>query len=81
MILTSNKAFDRGVFADDAVTASAALDHLLHRCTIVSIRGESYGRKKNRRQRRRRALFRNWQRSPPIPEQPGSFFMAKGGQK
>lgn len=44
IILTSNKVFSRWgeVFADDAVMASAALDRLLHRCTVVNIRGESY---------------------------------------
>jgi len=42
--LTSNKAFaDWGhVFADDAVMASAALDRLLHRSTVINIRGESF---------------------------------------
>jgi len=42
--LTSNKAFsDWGeVFAGDAVMASAALDRLLHRSTVLNIRGESY---------------------------------------
>lgn len=44
ILLTSNKAFaDWGdVFAGDAVMASAALDRLLHRSTVVHIRGESY---------------------------------------
>ena len=44
IILTSNKPFgDWGeVFAGDPVMASAALDRLLHRCTVVHIRGESY---------------------------------------
>ena len=44
LILTSNKAFGAWgeVFADDAVMAGAALDRLLHRCTVVNIRGESY---------------------------------------
>ena len=44
VILTSNKAFSAWgeVFAGDAVMASAALDRLLHRCTVVNIRGESY---------------------------------------
>jgi DNA replication protein DnaC len=44
IILTSNKAFSSWgeVFAGDAVMASAALDRLLHRCTVVNIRGESY---------------------------------------
>jgi DNA replication protein DnaC len=42
--LTSNKAFaDWGqIFADDAVMASAALDRLLHRSTVINIRGDSY---------------------------------------
>lgn len=44
VILTSNKAFGSWgeVFAGDAVMASAALDRLLHRCTVVNIRGDSY---------------------------------------
>ena len=50
VILTSNKAFsDWGeVFAGDAVMASAALDRLLHRCTVLNIRGESYRLKEKR---------------------------------
>jgi DNA replication protein DnaC len=42
--LTSNKSFvDWGhIFAGDLVLASAALDRLLHRCTVVNIRGDSY---------------------------------------
>lgn len=42
--LTSNKAFSDGgqVFANDPIMASAALDRLLHRSTVVNIRGESY---------------------------------------
>jgi DNA replication protein DnaC len=49
-ILTSNKGFtDWGhIFAGDPVLASAALDRLLHRCTVVNIRGDSY-RLKDRR--------------------------------
>jgi DNA replication protein DnaC len=44
VVLTSNKAFGQwaDVFAGDAIMASAALDRLLHRCTVVNIRGESY---------------------------------------
>jgi DNA replication protein DnaC len=44
VILTSNKAFGQwaDVFAGDAIMASAALDRLLHRCTVINIRGESY---------------------------------------
>jgi DNA replication protein DnaC len=51
LVLTSNKSFvDWGhIFAGDLVLASAALDRLLHRCTVVNIRGDSY-RLKERRQ-------------------------------
>lgn len=51
VILTSNKAFSAWgeVFAGDAVMASAALDRLLHRCTVVNIRGESYRLKEKAR--------------------------------
>jgi DNA replication protein DnaC len=50
IILTSNKAFAdwSKVFADDPVMASAALDRLLHRSTVVNIRGESYRLKQKR---------------------------------
>jgi DNA replication protein DnaC len=42
--LTSNKAFGEWgqVFANDPIMASAALDRLLHRSTVINIRGESY---------------------------------------
>lgn len=44
MVITSNKSFSQWgeVFAGDAVMATAALDRLLHRATVISIRGESY---------------------------------------
>ncbi len=50
IVLTSNKAFaDWGeVFAGDPVLASAALDRLLHRSTVLNIRGESYRLKEKR---------------------------------
>ena len=43
-IMTSNKAFGEwgDVFAGDAVMASAALDRLLHRSTVLNINGDSY---------------------------------------
>ncbi|MBK8809895.1 MAG: ATP-binding protein [Acidobacteria bacterium] len=49
VILTSNKAFAAWgeVFAGDAVMASAALDRLLHRSTVINIRGESYRPRKS----------------------------------
>ncbi len=51
LVLTSNKPFGEWgqVLADDPVLASAALDRLLHRSTVINIRGESYrlrGKKK-----------------------------------
>ena len=50
IILTSNKAFAdwSKVFADDPIMASAALDRLLHRSTVINIRGESYRLKEKR---------------------------------
>jgi DNA replication protein DnaC len=50
IILTSNKAFaDWGqVFAGDPIMASAALDRLLHRSTVINIRGDSYRLKEKR---------------------------------
>jgi DNA replication protein DnaC len=48
--VTSNKPFGEWaqVFAEDAVMAAAALDRLLHRATVINIRGDSY-RLKDRR--------------------------------
>jgi DNA replication protein DnaC len=50
IILTSNKAFSEwgSVFAGDPIMASAALDRLLHRCTVINIRGESFRLKEKR---------------------------------
>jgi DNA replication protein DnaC len=44
VLITSNKSFTEWgpIFGGDAVLAAAALDRLLHRCTVVNIRGESY---------------------------------------
>jgi DNA replication protein DnaC len=49
--ITSNKAFSEWgqVFADDPVMASAALDRLLHRSTVINIRGESFRLQEKRR--------------------------------
>ncbi len=50
-IFTSNKSFSEwGEVLGDRVMASAVLDRILHHCTTVNIRGESYrlkDRKKN----------------------------------
>jgi DNA replication protein DnaC len=53
IVLTSNKAFGEWgqVFGGDAVMASAALDRLLHRSTVINIRGESYRLKEKRQAR------------------------------
>jgi DNA replication protein DnaC len=50
VVLTSNKPFGEWgqVFADDPVMASAALDRLLHRSTVINIRGERYRLKAKR---------------------------------
>jgi DNA replication protein DnaC len=44
LILTSNKPFAQwgDVFAGDAVMASAALDRLMHRSTVLNLSGDSY---------------------------------------
>lgn len=39
----------RAVYAGDAVMASAALDRLLHRATVLNIRGDSYRMKDRHR--------------------------------
>ncbi len=53
IVLTSNKAFSEWgqVFAGDPIMASAALDRLLHRSTVINIRGESYRLKEKRQAR------------------------------
>lgn len=64
MILTSNKAFaDWGeIFASDPIMASAALDRLLHRSTVINIHGDSYRLK----EKRKAGLFRK--ADPPMPD-------------
>jgi DNA replication protein DnaC len=51
VVLTSNKSFGEWgqVFAQDAVMASAALDRLLHKATVINIRGESYRLRERRK--------------------------------
>lgn len=51
MILTSNKPFSQWgeIFADDPVMAAAALDRLLHKSTVINIKGESYRLKEKRK--------------------------------
>jgi DNA replication protein DnaC len=48
-IYTSNKSFGEwSEILGDSVMASAVIDRILHHCTVVNIRGESY-RLKDRR--------------------------------
>jgi len=50
MIFTSNKSFGEwGDIFRDHVIASAILDRILHHCTTVNIKGESYRLKERRR--------------------------------
>jgi DNA replication protein DnaC len=50
LILTSNKPFKEwGQVFGDEVVASAILDRLLHHCTVVNIKGESYRIKDRKR--------------------------------
>lgn len=54
-LITSNKAFAEWgqVFAGDPIMASAALDRLLHRATVINIKGDSY----RMREKRQAGLF------------------------
>lgn len=51
IILTSNKPFSQwgDIFANDPVMASAALDRLLHKSTVINIKGDSYRLKEKRK--------------------------------
>src|SRR5438552_3526538 len=71
IILTSNKAFAdwAQVFAGDAVMASAALDRLLHRATVINIRGDSY-RMKDRKRADSREAHEMREAQPDDPGQP-----------
>ncbi len=51
VILTSNKAFSQWgeIFAKDPVMASAALDRILHKSTVINIKGDSYRLKEKKK--------------------------------
>jgi DNA replication protein DnaC len=50
LIITSNKSFvDWGELFNDHVLATAILDRLLHHCTTINIKGESYRLKEKRK--------------------------------
>ena len=50
IVITSNKAFSEWghIFGDDAIMASAVLDRLLHKSTVINIKGDSYRLKEKR---------------------------------
>jgi len=56
------------MFAGDPVMASAALDPLLHRATIINIKGESYRLKDNRKA----GLFPSLQHKPEKQPNPNN---------
>jgi DNA replication protein DnaC len=50
VILTSNRGFGQwGEIFGDTIIATAILDRLLHHCTVVNIKGESYRLKEKQR--------------------------------
>ncbi len=50
-ILTSNKSYGEwGEIFHDPVIAAAVLDRILHHCTTINIKGESYRLKERRKQ-------------------------------
>jgi len=62
LVLTSNKPFrEWGQIFGDEVVASAILDRLLHHCTVINIKGESYRIK----DRKRIGLFQKEQTDDP----------------
>lgn len=67
--LTSNKAFSEWdqVFADDAGLASAALDRLLHRSTVLNLHGESF-RLQEKRKAGQTLLSTSRKEAPPKPK-------------
>jgi len=50
MILTSNRGFGQwGEIFGDTIIATAILDRLLHHCTVINVKGESYRLKEKQR--------------------------------
>jgi DNA replication protein DnaC len=78
-IITSNKAFaDWGqVFAGDPIMASAALDRLLHRATVINIKGDSY----RMREKRHAGLFPGAVALEPIKQKGLPNFKPKPSRK
>ena len=59
-IFTSNKTFSQWneVFADITI-ASAILDRVLHHCTVIHIKGESYRLKERKEYMKQKVLLTN----------------------
>jgi DNA replication protein DnaC len=78
-IITSNKAFAEWghVFAGDPIMASAALDRLLHRATVINIKGDSY----RMREKRQAGLFPGAVALEPPKEKGLPNFKAKPSRK
>jgi DNA replication protein DnaC len=50
IILTSNRGFGQwGEIFGDTIIATAILDRLLHHCTVINVKGESYRLKEKQR--------------------------------
>jgi len=65
-IITSNKSFvDWGEIFNDQVLATAILDRLLHHCTTLNIKGESYRLK----EKRKAGIFGVPPKSIPVKEE------------
>jgi DNA replication protein DnaC len=78
-IITSNKAFAEWghVFAGDPIMASAALDRLLHRATVINIQGDSY----RMREKRQAGMFPGAVALEPQKEKGLPNFKAKPSRK
>jgi DNA replication protein DnaC len=78
-IITSNKAFAEWghVFAGDPIMASAALDRLLHRATVINIKGDSY----RMREKRQAGMFPGTVALEPQKEKGLPNFKAKPSRK
>ena len=78
-IITSNKAFAEWghVFAGDPIMASAALDRLLHRATVINIKGDSY----RMREKRQAGMFPGAVALEPQKEKGLPNFKAKPSRK
>jgi hypothetical protein len=88
-IITCNKSFvDWGEIFNDQVLATAILDRLLHHCTTLNIKGESYRLKEKERQvswvcrpKPRSLNLKRTQRTKPCNGKKGTFYSDEKGTK